>query len=99
MGGGGWGGGGSGNLRTPLTAVSTAARNEVTKTVSEKQLVRNNSAARQSMQLHLPPPPPPPLDLPWALMRNEVRERCLFPYIVSKLVFYAQSTGPYIVTK
>ena len=64
---------------TPLIAVSTAARNEVTKTVSEKQVVRNNSAARQSVQLRLLP-----LDLSWALMRNEVRERFLFPYIVTK---------------
>ena len=39
------------NLSTSLTAVSTAVRNKVTKTVSEKQLLRNNSAARQSIQL------------------------------------------------
>ena len=43
------------NLYTPLIAVhSTAVRNRVTKTVSEKQLLRNNSAARQSVQLREP---------------------------------------------
>ena len=39
------------NLCTSVFAVSTAVRNKVTKTVSEKQLLRNNSAARQSVQL------------------------------------------------
>ena len=34
-----------------LIAVSTAVRNKVTKTVSEKQLLRNNSATRRSIQL------------------------------------------------
>ena len=37
-------------LRTSLTAVSTAVRNKVTKTVSEKRLLRTSSAARQSSQ-------------------------------------------------
>ena len=39
------------NLCTALTAVSTAARSKVTKTVPEKQLLRNNFAARQSILL------------------------------------------------
>ena len=39
------------NLSTSLTAVSTALRNKVTKTVSEKQLLWDNSAARQAIQL------------------------------------------------
>ena len=42
------------NLCTPLIAVSTALRNKVTKTVSEKQLLGNNSAARDSIQLWEP---------------------------------------------
>ena len=42
------------NLSTSLTAVSTAVRSNVTKTVSEKQLLRNNSAAGQSVQLGQP---------------------------------------------
>ena len=56
------------NLCTLVIAVSTAVRNKVVRTVSRKQLLRNNSAARQTnhsaatAQLHLPP-----LDLFWAL--------------------------------
>ena len=47
-------------LCTPLTAVPTAVRNKVTKTVSEKQLLRNNSAERPS-SYESPAPPPSPL--------------------------------------
>ena len=56
------------NFCTSLIALSTAGRNKVTQTGSEKQLLRNNSAARQSTdpamraQVHLPA-----LDLCWAL--------------------------------
>ena len=39
------------NLCTSLNAVPTAVRSKVTRTVSEKQLLRNNSAARQTIQL------------------------------------------------
>ena len=37
--------------RSSLYASLIAVRSKVTKTVSEKQLLRNNSAARQSIQL------------------------------------------------
>ena len=40
----------SSNLCNPLTAVSTAVRNKVTKTVSEKQLSRNNSGGTKSQR-------------------------------------------------
>ena len=39
------------SLCTSLFSVSTAMWSKVAKTVSEKQLLRNNSAARQSIQL------------------------------------------------
>ena len=39
------------NLCTSLIAVSIAVRSKVTETVSEKQLLRNNSAARQTILL------------------------------------------------
>ena len=52
---------------TPLIAVSTAVRNKATKTVPEKQLLRNNSAARQSVCSYESPAPPPALGLSWAL--------------------------------
>ena len=41
-------------LCTSLTAVSTAALSNATKPVSEKQLLRNNSAARRSTKLREP---------------------------------------------
>ena len=47
------------NFCTPLTAVSTAVRNKAAKTVSQKQLLRNNSAARQSICSYESPAPPP----------------------------------------
>ena len=56
------------NFCTSLIALSTAGRYRVTQTACEKQLSRNNSAARQSTdpavraQVHLPA-----LDLSWAL--------------------------------
>ena len=45
------------NLWTPQLALSTAVRNKVTKTVSEKQLLRNSSAANPS-SYESPAPPP-----------------------------------------
>ena len=40
-----------GSSCTSLTAVLTAVRSKVTKTACEKQLLRNNSAARQTILL------------------------------------------------
>ena len=60
------------NLCTPITAVSAAVRNKVT--VSDKQPLRNNFAAKQSTlstmraQLHFPDLHLD-LDLSWALLR------------------------------
>ena len=56
------------NLCTPLIALSTAVRNKVSKTVSERRLLMNNSAAKQLIhpsmraQFHLHP-----FHLSWAL--------------------------------
>ena len=63
------------NLCDPISAVSTAVRSKVTKTVSEKQLLRNNTETRQlnhpamRAQLHLPA-----LDLSWDLGISCVRD-------------------------
>ena len=45
---------GQSNFCTSPIAVSTAVRNKVTQTVSKKQLLRSNSAARESIQLREP---------------------------------------------
>ena len=58
------------SLCTSLTAVSTAVRNKVTKTVSEEQLLRNNRSKRVSSlsaQLYLPS-----LDVSWALLEVQL---------------------------
>ena len=78
------------DLCTPLMVVSIDVRNKVRKTVSEKQLMRSNSAAGHLIhpamraQLHHLPL----LDLSWALNRG-------FVFVFVVVVFIAQRKALY----
>ena len=66
------------NLCTPLIAVSTAVREKVTKTVSEKQAIEDQLSSKtihpaMTAQLHLPA-----LDLSWALSAVLCWFQCCF---------------------